>query len=357
MLLGGAVEAVALVSLLVPLRRRLLGHSAPRVEGPFARHPVVGLIEPLATSLDRLIVVGEGTRLQRAGRFAAAFAVFVAPLLALSLVPLGVHYQFPQSEFALVAVRLDGGLAWLVVSMLVGLYGATTLLPDPALRVRFGVMTASFSAAAGFSVAALAIVFGDIDPLAIALAQDSSLHIGHFFGPALPALQRLELPAWGVFLQPVSFVVFVICALAIPRPGNELVPDNSDEASSPPRDGVEAFLVDCGRDATALVVAAWFVALFLGGGAIPFAPADTIIGFISPYFGVGLATILCMGIHIAVFVTKLMLVTLALDPLQRRLDALTFERALGLCWRYAIPLALLNVFVTAQWFGGALVLR
>ncbi len=357
MLLGGAVEAVALVSLLVPLRRRLLGHRAPRVEGPFARHPVVGLLEPLAGSLDRLIVTGVGTPSQRAGRFVAAFAVFVAPLLALSLVPLGVHYNFPRSEVALVAVQLDGGLAWLVVSLLVGLYGATALLSDPDLRVRFGVMTASYSVAAGFSIAALAIVFGDIDPLAIAIAQDSSLHIGDFFGPALPALQRLELPAWGVFLQPVSFVVFVVCALAIPRPGSDFIPLDPEDSAPETRDGVEAFLVDCGRDATALVVAAWFVALFLGGGAIPFIPAAVIVGFIEPHFGTGLATILCMGLHITVFVGKVMLTTLALDPLQRRLDALTFERALVICWRYAIPFALLNVFVTAQWFGDALVLR
>ena len=218
MLLGGVVEAVLLVAVLVPMRRRMLGDDRPRVEGPFSAHPVVGLLEPLAHFLDRLIVVSdEETAGREYGRLAASIAVFVAPLLAFALVPLGVDYAFGSGDVALVVLSPEGGIVWLVVALIVGLYGAASLLPSPDMRVHLGVMTASFAVAAGFAVAALTMVYGSVDPLAIAVQQDSVVEVGDLFGPALPALQNLRLPAWGIFLQPVSFVLFSVWALSSPR--------------------------------------------------------------------------------------------------------------------------------------------
>lgn len=337
MLLGGTVEALVLVSVLVPLRRRLVRDLPAPTDGPFARHPVIGLIAPLAGFLDRLIAPEAR---ERPASFYASIAIFASPLVALTLLPIGLIYAFDSGEVALAAVRLDGGIAWLPLALAIGVFGATTLLSEPVARVRFGVVTASYAVAAGFALSALAMVFGTLDPMGIALAQDRSLDLGNLFGPALPALQRFALPAWGLFLQPASALLFLVCALSIPG----LATERASE-----RDGVERFLVETGRHASALVVAAWFSVFFLGGGAVPYLATGEIIGFVSPHFGTGFAAILCMALHIGVLVSKTMLVTIALEPLRQRTAGRDFSSTLRTAWRFAIPFALLNVFLTAQW--------
>ena len=96
------------------------------------------------------------------------------------------------------------------------------------------------------------------------------------------------------------------------------------------------------------LVAGVVVVLFFGGGALPYVAGDTIIRVIGDYYGTGLATILCMAIHTSVFFAKLMLVTIAIEPLRLRLARLSFEAALNRCWKGIIPLAVVNLFVTAE---------
>ena len=89
-------------------------------------------------------------------------------------------------------------------------------------------------------------------------------------------------------------------------------------------------------------------ALFLGGGAIPYLPTEALVGSIANYYGTGLATWLCMAIHVAVFLAKVA----CLIPLQIRLaKALRKTRlpsSLGLLWKLIIPIAFLNVLLTAS---------
>ena len=139
--------------------------------------------------------------------------------------------------------------------------------------------------------------------------------------------------------------------VAIPTLGSSASASRTTPSTLEARDGVEAFLVDSAKHAGALVLAAWIVVFFFGGGALPFASREQVVAFVSPLYGDGLANILCMATHVGVFIAKLMLVTLALEPVRRRLAVFTFERALGFCWRWAVPLSLLNIFVTAQWLG------
>jgi NADH:ubiquinone oxidoreductase subunit H len=194
------------------------------------------------------------------------------------------------------------------------------------------------------ALAAVAMVFGTLNPTAIVVAQDQNFSMLDFVGPALPALQRLQLPGWGVFFQPVSLLLFALCALGASRE-----PASGSQADSEAHwSGAERLLVGVAQHLASLLVAGVVVVLFFGGGALPYLSGETIIAAIGEYYGVGLATILCMAIHLSVFVGKMMLVTIAIEPLRRRLAQLSFEATLNRCWKGIIPLGLLNLFVTAQ---------
>ncbi|MCP5044248.1 MAG: hypothetical protein GY944_24735 [bacterium] len=352
MLLGVAFKvtllSLLLLALLVPLRVRMLAPEVRALEardGPYSRHPIVGLLAPLARLLDGIVASSPDGR-ERSGF--AAMLVFVAPLVAFAVVPFGLRYVFSAGAVELVVAHVEWGFVWLVAAAIFSLYAGAALFDDTEQRVRYGIESLSFVVGAGFALAGLAIVFDSIDPLEIALAQDTTLAVGDFFGPALPALQRLRVPAWGVFLQPVSFVLFSVCALAIPHVAVARRAGRTRQAQS----GVEIFLVDVAEQTSALLTAAVVVALFFGGGALPFVSTQSVVEVIAPHFGAGAAKILCMGLHLGTFTLKVLIITAALEPVRRRLAALSFERALEGCWHYAVPLGVVNVFITARFLVG-----
>jgi NADH-quinone oxidoreductase subunit H len=352
MLLGIGFKLIlvstVLLGVLVPTRARILAASptpSGTGDGFFSKHPVVGLIRPLARLLDLVVDPARTTSASERRRTRASAAViFAAPLAAFALLPFGSRYRLGGGEVALVVANLDWGIVWLLGAAMLALLGALGLLRDASRRPPLAIVGVSYALGAGFALAAVAMVFGSLNPTAIVVAQDQNFSMLDFVGPALPALQQLQLPGWGVFFQPVSLVLFVFCALGASRA--PLADSRSDLEAH--WSGAERLLVHVAEHLGSLLVAGVVVVLFFGGGALPYVAADTIIQAIGEYYGTGLATILCMAIHMSVFSAKMMLVTIAIEPLRRRLAQLSFEATLSRCWKGIIPIALLNLFVTAQ---------
>ncbi len=344
MLLGIGFKVIlistVLLGVLVPARARILagrGGGLGSVDGPFSVHPVVGLIPPLAQTLDFVTTdanTGAGSD-KRLSKLAVAL-VFAAPLSAFAVIPFGLGYRLGESEVNLVIANLEWGILWLQGSAILGVCSLIGLVRGTQQRVRYGTVAISHVVGAGLALVAVAMVFGTLEPLSIAVAQDRDLALGGFFGPALPMVQRLRVPGWGMFFQPLSLLLFLVSALAIPRAPESL------------RTGAELFLVRASEHLGSLLVSSVIVTLFAGGGALPYLRGDEIIDAIGVYYGTGLATLLCMVIHMSVFLAKVIVVALAIEPLRDRLARLSLDRSLNLCWKVIIPFSLLNLFVTAH---------
>ncbi|MBW2389491.1 MAG: NADH-quinone oxidoreductase subunit H [Deltaproteobacteria bacterium] len=352
MLLGIGFKVIlvstVLLGVLVPSRARMLAVRGAPLEirdGVFANHPVIGLIRPLAWLLDLLIDrAGTTSASERRLTNIATSLAFVALLSAFAVIPFGSRYRLGEREIALVVADLDWGILWLLGAAMLALFGAIGSVRKASRRVPLAIEGASYALGAGLALAALAMVFGTLNPTTMVVAQDQNFLLVDFVGPALPALQRLQLPAWGVFFQPVSLLLFVFCALGASR-----APLSESQIEPGPHDsGATQLLVRVADHLGSLLVAGVIVVLFFGGGALPYVAGDTIIRIIGDYFGTGLATILCMAIHTSVFFAKLMLVTIAIEPLRLRLARLSFEATLNRCWKGIIPLAVVNLFVTAE---------
>ncbi len=340
--------STVLLGVLVPARARMLavrGAPAEIRDGVFSNHPVIGLIRPLARILDLVIdPASSATASERRLRKIAVSLVFVAPLSAFAVIPFGSRYRLGGGEVALVVANLDWGIVWLLCAAMLALFGAVGLVREASRRVPLAIVGASQVLGAGLALAAVAMVFGTLNPTAIVVAQDQNFLLVDFVGPALPALRQLQLPGWGVFFQPVSLLLFIFCGLGASRaPLLE-----SRVEPEPHRSGAEQLLVRVAEHLASLLVAGVIVVFFFGGGALPYLTGDTIIRVIGDYYGAGLATILCMALHMSVFTAKLMLITIAIEPLRRSLARLSFEATLNRCWKGIIPLAVLNLFVTAQ---------
>ena len=339
--------ATVLLGVLVPARvRMLVGRSAqPAFKGgPFSSHAVIGLIGPLAHLLDLIAIEARVTAAARRNSNIAAAAVFVAPLSAFAVIPFGSRYSLGGHEIDLVVANLDWGIVWLLGAAMLSIYGSIGLVPNVGDRVRCGVVKISWAAGAGFALAALAMVFGSLNPTEIAIAQDQSFSIGKFSGSNALEVQRLLVPGWGMFLQPFSMLLYSVCALGVLQ---LTAADSSDEPGSR-LTGAQYFLVRMSEHLDALLVASVIVALFLGGGALPYVSGSTIVEAIGAYLGTGFATLFCMVVHTSVFFAKVILVVAMIDPIRRRLIGLSFEASLKLCWKVVVPLSLLNLLVTAN---------
>jgi NADH-quinone oxidoreductase subunit H len=154
---------------------------------------------------------------------------------------------------------------------------------------------------------------------------------------------------WGLFLQPLGFVMFLTCVMAenkrppfdLPEAESELVAGYFTEYS-----GMRFGLFYMSEFIEVVVIAALTTALFLGGWAIPFLPQATIIGAITPVFGAGVATALCMVLHVLTFFLKVIVMIWLQMQIRWTLPRPRYDQVMDLCWKVMLPLSLANIFVT-----------
>jgi NADH-quinone oxidoreductase subunit H len=94
------------------------------------------------------------------------------------------------------------------------------------------------------------------------------------------------------------------------------------------------------------VIAGLITALFLGGWSIPYLSQETIIGGIGSVFGTGFATGLCMLLHFATFLLKVMAMIWLQMILRWTLPRFRYDQMMDLCWKIILPLSIANILVT-----------
>jgi len=144
---------------------------------------------------------------------------------------------------------------------------------------------------------------------------------------------------WMVFKQPLAFIIFLVAAFAetnrlpfdLPESETELVSGYHTEYSS-----MKFALFFLGEYAAMIAVSALMVTLFLGGWTLPFwgldQPARTLGG--------GL-------LHIAIFYGKLMAFMFLFIWVRWMWPRFRYDQLMHLGWQRFLPLALVNIAVTA----------
>jgi NADH-quinone oxidoreductase subunit H len=198
------------------------------------------------------------------------------------------------------------------------------------------------------------MVFETLKLQDMAVAQDASFRIFGFlevfFGTSVPAwLDWVRLPAWGVFYQPLGFLMFLTCIMAenkrppfdTPEGESEIIAGYHLEYS-----GMRFGLFFMAEFIEILVIAGLMTTLFLGGWSVPWLPTATIIGAISPLFGEGFATGVCVIIHFLAFMAKVVVMIWLQMALRWTLPRFRYDQVMDLCWKIILPLSIANVFVT-----------
>ena len=291
----------------------------------------------------------------------------VPAIITLAVLPFGGTYRFGDSELKLVVADIDWGILYVLAVGSIATYGAViagwasnnnwSLLGS----MRASSQMLSYEVTMGLSLVGLFMVYGTLRLPMMAAAQDTTFRLLGFLELAgvvqhLPGwLSWIRLPAWGVFLQPLGFILFLTCIMAenkrppfdAPEGESEIIAGYHMEYS-----GMRFGLFYTAEFLEVPVIGALVATLFLGGWAVPFLSQQTIIAGVSNVFGIGFATGFCLIVHVVTFLLKVVIMVWLQMLIRWTLPRFRYDQVMDLCWKYILPISIANAFVT----GGLILL-
>jgi NADH-quinone oxidoreductase subunit H len=323
----------------------------------------LGLLHPAADIIK--LLAKEDVVPARANRFLHGLAPVLASvpaIAAFAVIPYGGRYTIGDSQLSLVVADPDWGILYLFAIGSLAAYGP--VIAGWASQNNFSMLGAlravaqliSYEVTLGLSVVGVFMVFGSLRLTDMAVAQDTTFRVFGFLDlfPALPAgpgwLGAVRLPAWGIFLQPLAFLLFLTCAMAenkrppfdLPEADSEIVAGYFTEYS-----GMRFGLFYMAEFVEIVVIAGLVTALFLGGWAVPYLSQQTILDGVGSVFGNGFATFVCILLHVGCFFAKVVFVVWLQMLIRWSFPRFRYDQVMDLCWKVILPLSLLNLFATA----------
>jgi len=312
------------VAYLVLAERKFAGFIQDRV-GPNRVGPW-GVFQPLA-DLGKFLLKEDLTP-GHVSKFFYALApvlAMVPPLVAFAVVPFGIPMPLGEG-IPMVIADLDIGMLFVFAITSIGVYGLT--LGGWASNSKFALMGGVRSAAQmvsyelvlGMAVIGVFMIAGSLNMTAIVSKQ-------------------IDMGLWNIVTQPLGFLLFYIAVFAetnrlpfdMPEAETELAAGYHTEYSA-----MKFALFFLGEYAAMVVGSAVTVTLFLGGWSIPFVNLD----YANP-------TWLTWALSIGSFAAKTAVLLFVFIWVRWTLPRFRYDQLMRLGWQILLPLALLNIVVTA----------
>lgn len=304
-----------------------------RRKGPnrvgFFKFRLFGLLQPLADTIK--LIFKEEIVPDAAHKFffhlAPVFSVFPA-LLIITAVPFANDtiiggYLIPMS-----VVNLDVGFLFILAISSIAVYGialagwASNNKYSLLGGLRASAQMISYEIPLGMSLIPIVLIYGTLDLNEIVLQQNT---------------------VWGVFLAPISFVLFLICMFAeTNRSPFDLAEGESEIVSGYFTEygtfKFSAFFL--GEYVSMFVLSCLAATFFFGGWQIPFLPYETLVNMTG--FPL-VASLIGMG----VLLVKAAFFMWLFVWVRWTLPRFRYDQLMALGWKFLLPVSLVNIVVTA----------
>jgi NADH-quinone oxidoreductase subunit H len=292
------------------------------------------LADPIKFLFKEDFIPARGDRLLHT--LAPCLALFPA-LVTFAVIPFGDVLVLGGREINLQVANLNIGVLYIFAMASLGVYGivigawASNNKFSLLGGVRGAAQMISYEIAMGLSVMGVLMVYGTLEPQQMVRAQ------GDFF-------------AWGFFRQPVAFLLFFTAAVAetkripfdVPEGESEIVAGYRTEYS-----GGKFLMFFAGEFAEIVTAAGLVTTLFFGGWQVPWLMRD---GFHFPWGGAILLSPLAVTVlQVAAFTLKVVFFCWLQILLRWSLPRFRYDQVMRLGWKMLLPVALVNVVVTAVW--------
>jgi NADH-quinone oxidoreductase subunit H len=247
---------------------------------------------------------------------------------------IGILYVFAMTSLSVYGIVIGAWASNNKFSLLGGVRGSAQMI--------------SYEVAMGLSVIGVLLVFGTLELQEIARSQGTLIRdmLPESAGFLKSAIGWL--PAWGIFLQPLAFLLFFTAAVAetkripfdAPEGESEIVAGYHVEYS-----GGKFLMFFAGEFAEIVTAAALTTTLFFGGWQVPYLMPD---GFRFPSGATWLLPHLAVvGLQVGAFALKVVFFCWLQILLRWSVPRFRYDQVMRLGWKMLLPLALVNIIITA----------
>jgi len=270
----------------------------------------------------------------------APIVALVPALITMLIVPFGDVITIGGRTIELQAARLNVGILFVLAMVSLGVYGIVLAGWASNNRwallggIRASAQMISYEIAMGLALIGVVLTYGTIDLQAINRAQ-SGLLLG-------------ALPNWGIFYQPLAFIIFLTAGIAeskrapfdLPEAEPELISGYFTEYS-----GAKQSIFMLVDFLESVIVAGMITTLFFGGWQVPLLERD---GIHFPWGGFyPLSQILVVLTQVGAFTVKVVFFCWLQIMIRWTLPRFRYDQLMALGWKILLPLALVNVMLTA----------
>jgi len=247
---------------------------------------------------------------------------------------------FGERAYAMQVASLDAGILFVLAISGIGILG--TMLAGWSSNNKFSMLGAaraasqmiSYEVAMGMALIAMVVTYGTLDLNEMVKWQAQPWAGG--------------LPAWGIFLQPIAFLVFLTASIAenkrvpfdLPECESELVSGYFTEYTS-----MKMGLFLLSEFIEIAVISALVVTVFLGGYSLPWLTDQ---GFVFPWGATWeLPHFVVVVLQVFAFSAKVFLVGCVQIQVRWTLPRFRYDQLMALGWKFLLPFAAVNLVITA----------
>jgi NADH-quinone oxidoreductase subunit H len=328
------VAMIQVVPIMIWVERKgaalIQDRPGPNRVGPFGLfQPVADVIkflfkeDPIPTQVNRLLYL-----------LGPLLALFPACLVIAAL-PVADRAEVFGRSITLQIADLDVALIYVLAIGSLGVYGI--LFGGWASNNKYSLLGAmrassqiiSYEIPLGLAATSAVVLYGTFSLREMVILQE-----GTYLG---------ILPKWGVFAQPLGFLLFFICAFAetnrlpfdLPETEGELVAGFHTEYGS--MSFAAFFMAEYMNLAT---MSGLMTTFFFGGWHLPYLSDAQLVSWLGSINLVAL-------VQVVVFFTKVAFFLCIFVWVRWTLPRFRFDQLVGLAWRTLIPLGLVNLILTA----------
>ncbi|PIP36908.1 MAG: NADH-quinone oxidoreductase subunit H [Desulfobacterales bacterium CG23_combo_of_CG06-09_8_20_14_all_52_9] len=296
----------------------------------------IGLFHSLADALK--VLTKEDFIPTGANRFFHTLAPFICLVPAIStfvVIPFGGRYELFGHQVNLVIADLDVGILFVFALASLATYGV--VLAGWSSRsnwsllggLRASAQMLSYEVAMGLTIIGVLIVYGSLRLTEIGALQENFFH-------------------WGIFLQPLGFVLFLTCAIAenkrvpfdMPEAESELVAGYFTEYS-----GLKFVMFWMAEFLEIVTISGIVTSLFFGAWHLPFVSDQELLSLFQ-FAGPNGAALLAMLVNVATFFAKVIFFIWLQMTIRWTLPRFRYDQVMRLCWKMLLPLSLINILIT-----------
>jgi NADH-quinone oxidoreductase subunit H len=297
---------------------------------------LIGLFHPIADAIK--VLTKEDFVPTGADRLFHTLAPFISltpAIIAFAVIPFGGQYELFGHRVNLIIADLDVGLLFIFAFASLGSFGA--VLGGWASNnnwsflggLRASAQMLSYEVVMGLNIIGVVMVYGTLR-----LSEIGAMQVNLF--------------DWGIFLQPVGFVLFFTCAIAenkrapfdVAEAESELVAGYFTEYS-----GMKFVMFWMGEFLEIVTIAGLITTMFFGAWHLPFVSDQMLLNYFA-FAGPNGAGILAILVNVATFFGKVIFFIWLQMTIRWTLPRFRYDQVMRLGWKMFLPIALINIFIT-----------